>query len=189
MKNKIVLFLFVVVCQTVFSGCSKDLLYLSYSLKSAGKNRNELRKVIHHYRYEDKDIEKLKAAKFLITNMTAHYSYRDTAAINSYYKSAISILGKGSNPDWERDTLRQISDTQYYGITEDIISDVQVIPFAETMYVFAQERVRLWNSGRKIQDFDLLIGCAAKAKGLTMVTHNVSHFEHIDGIAIEDWVN
>jgi tRNA(fMet)-specific endonuclease VapC len=69
------------------------------------------------------------------------------------------------------------------------ISDVQVIPFAETMYVFAQERVRLWNSGRKIQDFDLLIGCAAKAKGLTMVTHNVSHFEHIDGIAIEDWVN
>lgn len=70
----------------------------------------------------------------------------------------------------------------------DFATVVQIIPFAETMHVFAQERVRLWNAGRKIEDFDLLIGCAAKAKGLTMVTHNVSHFEHIDGLTIEDWV-
>ena len=41
---------------------------------------------------------------------------------------------------------------------------------------------------KKIEDFDLLIGCAAKAAGLTMVTHNVKHFSHIDGIEIEDWV-
>ena len=71
----------------------------------------------------------------------------------------------------------------------DFVSEVRVIPFAETMHVFAQERVRLWDAGQKIEDFDLLIGCAAKAKGLTMVTHNVSHFEHIEGITIEDWVN
>lgn len=70
----------------------------------------------------------------------------------------------------------------------DFVSDIHVIPFAETMHVFAQERVRLWNAGQKIEDFDLLIGCAAKAKSLTMVTHNVSHFEHIEGINIEDWV-
>lgn len=70
----------------------------------------------------------------------------------------------------------------------DFVSDVHVIPFAETIHVFAQERIRLWDLGQKIDDFDLLIGCAAKAKGLTMVTHNVSHFEHIEGIVIEDWV-
>lgn len=68
------------------------------------------------------------------------------------------------------------------------VSEVKVIPFAETMHVFAQERVRLWDTGKKIEDFDLLIGCAAKAKGYIMVTHNVSHFEHIEGIEIEDWV-
>ena len=78
-----------------------------------------------------------------------------------------------------KDNLEQVA---------DFVSDVHVIPFAETMHVFAQERVRLWNAGQKIEDFDLLIGCAAKAKGLTMVTHNVSHFEHIEGINIEDWV-
>ena len=38
----------------------------------------------------------------------------------------------------------------------------------------------------RTEDFDLLIGCAAKAKGLTIVTHNVKHFEHIEGLDIED---
>lgn len=70
----------------------------------------------------------------------------------------------------------------------DFVSEIEVISFAETMHVFAQERVRLWDIGKKIEDFDLLIGCAAKAKGLIMVTHNVSHFEHIEGLDIEDWV-
>ncbi len=68
------------------------------------------------------------------------------------------------------------------------IDEVTVIPFAETMHVFARERVRLWATGNKIEDFDLLIGCAAKAKELTMVTHNAKHFEHIEGLTIEDWV-
>jgi tRNA(fMet)-specific endonuclease VapC len=68
------------------------------------------------------------------------------------------------------------------------VSEIEVIPFADSMHVFAQERLRLWNSGNKIEDFDLLIGCAAKTKGLTMVTHNVNHFEHIEGLEIEDWV-
>ena len=45
----------------------------------------------------------------------------------------------------------------------------------------------LWKAGKKIEDFDLLIGCAAKAKGLTIVTHNRRHFEHIEGLQIEDW--
>lgn len=71
---------------------------------------------------------------------------------------------------------------------DDFLSEVSAIPFAETMHTFASERVRLWNTGNKIDDFDLLIGCAAKAKDLTMVTHNVKHFERIEGLTIEDWV-
>ena len=148
MKNILVLFLSIVVCQSVFSGCSKDSLYLRYSLKSAGKNRSELRKVIYHYRTEDDDAQKLEAAKFLITNMMAHYSYRDTSSINSYYRTAIGILGKGPSPDWERDTLRQISDTYYNGITEDVISDVEVMTAKYLIYsidhAFHQWRTRPW---------------------------------------------
>lgn len=72
--------------------------------------------------------------------------------------------------------------------TREFIKEVRVLPFDDCVEVFAKERARIWNAGKKIEDFDLLIGCAAKAAGLTMVTHNVKHFSHIEGIEIEDWV-
>lgn len=72
--------------------------------------------------------------------------------------------------------------------TYDFIKDVKMLPFADSVETFAKERARLWNVGRPIEDFDLLIGCAAKAAELTMVTHNAKHFCHIEGIEIEDWV-
>ena len=72
--------------------------------------------------------------------------------------------------------------------TREFVKEVKVLPFDDYMDVFAKERARLWDEGKKIEDFDLLIGCAAKAAGLTMVTHNMKHFSHIDGIKIEDWV-
>ena len=114
--------LFATLTLVAFSGCSKDDIYLYYALKAAGENKSELKAVLKHYRTVDKDPQKLKAAKYLIANMPAHYSYRDTAAINSYYSKALEILGTGPSPDWQRDTLRQISDTQFAGLSSDIIS-------------------------------------------------------------------
>ncbi len=70
----------------------------------------------------------------------------------------------------------------------DLTKIIKVIPFSDCIDVFCQEKLRLRKTGKPIEDFDLLIGCAAKAKGLTMVTHNVKHFEHIEGITIEDWL-
>ena len=70
----------------------------------------------------------------------------------------------------------------------EFIKEVRVLPFNDCVKIFATERARLWNEGKKIEDFDLLIGSAAKAAGLTLVTHNVKHFSHIDGLEIEDWV-
>lgn len=81
--------------------------------------------------------------------------------------------------DQVEENLRQV---------KDFVSEINVIPFEQAIQTFAQERARLWKAGKKIEDFDLLIGCAAKAKGLTVVTHNRKHFEHIEGLQIEDWV-
>lgn len=81
--------------------------------------------------------------------------------------------------DWVEDNLRQV---------EKFVGEMKVIPFHETVHTFAKERTALWKAGKKIDDFDLLIGSAAKAKGLVVVTHNRKHFEHIEGISIEDWV-
>lgn len=81
--------------------------------------------------------------------------------------------------DRVEDNLRQV---------EEFVAEMKVIPFHETIHTFAQERTTLWKNGKKIDDFDLLIGSAAKAKDLVVVTHNRKHFEHIEGIDIEDWV-
>ena len=70
---------------------------------------------------------------------------------------------------------------------EAFVAEMKVIPFCETIGTFAQERAKLWKAGKRIEDFDLLIGCAAKARDLTVVTHNRKHFEHIEGLDIEDW--
>lgn len=81
--------------------------------------------------------------------------------------------------DQIEDNLKQV---------EEFVAAMKVIPFHETVHAFAQERTTLWKAGKKIDDFDLLIGSAAKAKSLVVVTHNRKHFEHIEGISIEDWV-
>lgn len=73
-------------------------------------------------------------------------------------------------------------------LIDDFVKKVRVLPFADSIDVYAKEKVRLKNEGKPIEEFDLLIGCAAKAAGLTMVTHNAKHFSHIEGIEIEDWV-
>lgn len=149
--------LFATLVLVAFSGCSKDDLYLYYALKAAGKNKTELKAVLKHYRTVDKDPEKLKAAKYLIANMPAHYSYRDTAAINRYYSQALEILGTGPSPDWQRDTLRQISDSQYAGITRYIISDAQVMTADYLIYsidhAFKQWKTQPWAKHLSYEEF------------------------------------
>ena len=61
--------------------------------------------------------------------------------------------------------------------TNEFIKNLTILPYEDCINDFVKERVRLW-----------MIGCAAKAAGLTMVTHNLKHFAHIEGIEIEDWV-
>ena len=149
--------LFATLTLVAFSGCSKDDIYLHYALKAAGKNKTELKAVLKHYRTVDKDPEKLKAAKYLIANMPAHYSYRDTAAINSYYSKALEILGTGPSPDWQRDTLRQIGDREYSGLSGNIISDVELITADYLIYsidhAFNQWKTKPWAKHLSYEEF------------------------------------
>jgi len=72
--------------------------------------------------------------------------------------------------------------------THAFINEMNVLPFEDCVETFAKERLALWKEGKPIEDFDLLIGCAAKVAGLVVVTHNVKHFSHIRDLKIEDWV-
>ena len=139
------------------ASCTQDSMYMHYALRAAGKNKPELKAVLRHYRTIDKDPEKLRAAKYLIANMPAHYSYRDTAAINSYYSKALEILGTGPSPDWQRDTLRQIGDREYAGLTRNIIPDVEVITADYLIYsidrAFHEWRTRPWSRHLTYNEF------------------------------------
>ena len=139
------------------TSCTRDDLYVHYALKAAGDNRKELKTVLRYYRKEDPDKEKLKAAKYLIANMPGHYSYVDTTAINSYYRTALSILGTGPSPDWQRDTLRQISDRDYPGLTRNIVSDAQIMTADYLIHnidhVFTQWKTRPWAQHLTYEEF------------------------------------
>ena len=54
----------------------------------------------------------------------------------------------------------------------------------ETGQIFAQEKVRLRQSGNLIPDFDLLIGATALRHNLTLLSNNRRHFERISGLSI-----
>ena len=73
-------------------------------------------------------------------------------------------------------------------IVDNFISKVKVVPFADTIDAFCQEKLRLQSLGTPIEDYDLFIGCAAKVAGLTMVTDNVQHLSRIEGLDIENWI-
>ena len=48
-------------------------------------------------------------------------------------------------------------------------------------------RAELAKQGRPIGPYDVLIAGQAKARGLTLVTHNVAEFNRVTGLAVEDW--
>lgn len=73
-------------------------------------------------------------------------------------------------------------------LIELLVSNVNIVPFAESVDFYAQEKARLRSLGTSIEDFDLLIASAAISKGLVLVTDNLKHFRNVKGVAIENWV-
>jgi predicted nucleic acid-binding protein len=69
---------------------------------------------------------------------------------------------------------------------QDFMQDVAVIGIdEETSRLFGKERGRLRAEGKRVADFDLMIGMTARQHDLTLLTNNRRHFEHIEGLRIE----
>jgi tRNA(fMet)-specific endonuclease VapC len=62
-----------------------------------------------------------------------------------------------------------------------------IIPIFGSLDVYAKEKARLKKEGKLLDDFDLLIGATAVANNLTLITRNVSDFDRLKGIQIENW--
>ena len=72
-------------------------------------------------------------------------------------------------------------------VLETFQSKIDILPIFPVLDIYANEKARLKTKGRMLDDFDLLIGTTAIFNNLTLVTKNVSDFDRLDGIVIEDW--
>jgi tRNA(fMet)-specific endonuclease VapC len=72
-------------------------------------------------------------------------------------------------------------------ILEMFQTKFDVLPIFPALEIYAKEKSRLKTKGKILDDFDLLIGATAIFNNLTLVTKNVSDFDRLDGIIIEDW--
>lgn len=70
---------------------------------------------------------------------------------------------------------------------EVINKNFKVIPISQCLLLYARLRSQLQDKGLIIGDMDIFIGATAISKSLTMVTGNVSHFERLEGIKLENW--
>ncbi len=66
-------------------------------------------------------------------------------------------------------------------------SKIDILPIFPALDIYATEKARLKTKGKMLDDFDLLIGTTAIHNNLILVTRNVSDFNRLDGIVIEDW--
>ncbi|MCB1157180.1 MAG: type II toxin-antitoxin system VapC family toxin [Leptospiraceae bacterium] len=72
---------------------------------------------------------------------------------------------------------------------KDFKSSIKIVPLSNCMELFAKEKARLEKAGTRLDVIDLLIGCSAIANQMILVTRNVKHFERIQGIQIENWID
>ncbi len=68
-----------------------------------------------------------------------------------------------------------------------LIDYYTVVGIDEIPEAFSREKLRLKSIGQVIEDFDLMIGLTGREAGMTVVTHNLKHFNRIEGIKTEDW--
>jgi tRNA(fMet)-specific endonuclease VapC len=72
---------------------------------------------------------------------------------------------------------------------EDLRLEVAILPFDEPCaWRFGEVRGALLKLGRPISAVDGMIAAVALVHDLTLVTHNVRHFEHVPGLRFEGWL-
>jgi tRNA(fMet)-specific endonuclease VapC len=106
----------------------------------------------------------------------------ENAGISNCFVSEITIaeLKYGAENSEKQDKNRKV--------VEQFVHMFTIIPIFNSLDIYAKEKARLRKKGIPLDDFDLLIGATAIANNLTLVTRNVSDFQRLKGIIIENWI-
>jgi len=69
----------------------------------------------------------------------------------------------------------------------NLVMSISVLETTDCMREAARQKALLSAQGKLIEDFDIIIGTAAIANGLVLVTGNTKHLERLSGIELTDW--
>lgn len=114
----------------IFPTYSKEI---NTALESAGENRSELEKVLEHYKMNDADPLKFKAAEFVIKNMAGNFSF-DTVNLSLYrpillaYDSLLQIQKEHGNFDYDSFLIKKWEDMKTVHPLYQQIYNLPVIP-------------------------------------------------------------
>ena len=124
----------------------------------------------------------------------------DTNICAYFFNGQFSLLEKIREIGFENCVVSEITIAELkYGIAKStkkemnqhvldtFQSKIDVLPIFPALDIYAIEKARLKTKGKMLDDFDLLIGSTAIFNNLTLVTKNISDFNRLDGIVIEDW--
>lgn len=74
-------------------------------------------------------------------------------------------------------------------LIDGFVGDIDVVPFDEAAATrFGKVAATLASKGTPIGILDTMIAAHALHLGLTLITHNTKHFQHVRGLKIADWV-
>lgn len=106
----------------------------------------------------------------------------NTLSGSNIYISEITLaeLCYGANKSIKKDEMLEEVDF--------LASLFPVLPITECIKLYGENKSVLEKNGKRIDDFDLLIGSTAVQHNLTVVTENVKHLGRIPGIKIENWI-
>jgi tRNA(fMet)-specific endonuclease VapC len=75
-----------------------------------------------------------------------------------------------------------------HSAVDNFVNGLSIVPIFGCIRRYAKEKVRLRKMGKPMNDeFDLLIGVTAVENKLTLVTDNITDFDKIESIKIENW--
>lgn len=128
---------------------------------------------------------------YLIDTDTLIFSFKKDKSVNRNFMEnkdipmSISVISYGELVYG----AEKSSNPQKNSIIVDHVKDIfPVIDINQGIInVFAKTKAQLEKKGNRIEDMDLLIAATAIYNDMILVTNNVSHFERIPELRIENW--
>ena len=127
--------------------------------------------------------------KAMLDTNTCIYAMKRTPGFNArlpLHDCGISIivLGELEWGAWRSDRMKQS-----FAAVKDLAASVQIVDLdADVARQYGQLRAHLRSIGRPIGPNDLWIAAHALALDVPLVTHNLSEFRRVPGLAAETWL-